>query len=251
MTRPQRLVFGEDAELYDRVRPSYPDELIDDVVGLVGTPCRAVDAGCGTGRVAVALADRGFQVVGVEPDPAMAAVARRNLAPYPCCEVEESDFEDWTPPLVGSFGLVTSGQAWHWIDSARGARVAERALRRGGWLAILRTDWEREATPLRRMIDAAYAEHEPGNSTCVAPEPGKRLVPEDSEFGEAVRREYRWSQTFTAAEWLELLRTASNHRLHPDQRREQLFAAISDAISAEGGTYQHRYLATLWALQRS
>jgi hypothetical protein len=41
MTRPQRLVFGEDAELYDRVRPSYPDELIDDVVRLVGTPCRA------------------------------------------------------------------------------------------------------------------------------------------------------------------------------------------------------------------
>jgi hypothetical protein len=49
MTRPQRLVFGEDAELYDRVRPSYPDELIDDVLRLVGTPCRAVDAGCGTG----------------------------------------------------------------------------------------------------------------------------------------------------------------------------------------------------------
>jgi SAM-dependent methyltransferase len=200
MTRPQRLVFGEDAELYDRVRPSYPDELIDDVVRLVGTPCRAVDAGCGTGRVAVALADRGVQVVGVEPDPAMAAVARRNLAPYPCCEVEESDFEDWTPPQVGSFDLVTSGQAWHWIEPARGTRVAERALRRGGWLAILRTDWERETTPLRRMIDAAYAEHEPGNSTCVAPEPGKRLVPEDSEFGEAVRREYRWSQTFAAAE---------------------------------------------------
>jgi SAM-dependent methyltransferase len=179
------------------------------------------------------------------------AVARRNLAPYPCCEVEESDFEDWTPPQVGPFDLVTSGQAWHWIEPARGTRVAERALRRGGWLAILRTDWEREATPLRRMIDAAYAEHEPGNSTCVAPEPRKTLVPEDSEFGEAVRREYRWSQTFTAAEWLELLRTASNHRLLPDERREQLFAAISDAISAEGGKYQHRYLANLWALQRS
>ena len=251
MTRPQRLVFGEDAELYDRVRPSYPDELIDDVVRLVGTPCRAVDAGCGTGRVAVALADRGVRVVGVEPDPAMAAVARRNLAPYPSCEVEESDFEDWRPPQLGSFDLVTSGQAWHWIEPACGARVAERALRRGGWLAIVRTDWEREATPLRRMIDDAYAEHEPGDTTFAASEPGKTLVPEDSEFGEAVRREYRWSQIYTAAEWLELLGTASNHRLLRDDRREQLFGAISDAISAEGGAYEHRYLATLWALQRS
>jgi hypothetical protein len=48
--REQRLVFGEDAEAYDRVRPSYPPELIDDVVVLAGRPCRAVDAGCGTGR---------------------------------------------------------------------------------------------------------------------------------------------------------------------------------------------------------
>jgi hypothetical protein len=72
------------------------------------------------------------------------------------------------------------------------------------------------------MIDDAYAEHDPGDSTFVAPKLGKTLVPQDSEFGEPVRREYRWLQTYTAAEWLELLRTASNHRLLPDDRREQL-----------------------------
>jgi SAM-dependent methyltransferase len=36
-----------------------------------------LDAGCGTGRVALELARRGLDVVGVDADPAMLAVARR------------------------------------------------------------------------------------------------------------------------------------------------------------------------------
>lgn len=40
-------------------------------------PRRVLDAGCGTGRVAVELARRGLDVVGVDVDAGMLAVARR------------------------------------------------------------------------------------------------------------------------------------------------------------------------------
>ena len=36
-----------------------------------------LDAGCGTGRVAIELSRRGYEVVGVDLDPSMLAVARR------------------------------------------------------------------------------------------------------------------------------------------------------------------------------
>ena len=39
---------------------------------------RVLDAGCGTGRVAIELARRGFPVLGVDADPAMLAAARAN-----------------------------------------------------------------------------------------------------------------------------------------------------------------------------
>jgi SAM-dependent methyltransferase len=39
-------------------------------------PARVLDAGCGTGRVAIELADHGIDVVGVDIDPAMLATAR-------------------------------------------------------------------------------------------------------------------------------------------------------------------------------
>lgn len=44
------------------------------------SPATVLDAGCGTGRVAVELARRGVEVVGVDADPSMLATARR-LAP--------------------------------------------------------------------------------------------------------------------------------------------------------------------------
>ena len=40
-------------------------------------PATVLDAGCGTGRVAIELARRGVDVVGVDLDPAMLQVARR------------------------------------------------------------------------------------------------------------------------------------------------------------------------------
>jgi SAM-dependent methyltransferase len=45
--------------------------------GLVGVGARILDAGCGTGRVAIRLAELGHDVVGVDVDESMLAVARR------------------------------------------------------------------------------------------------------------------------------------------------------------------------------
>ena len=44
---------------------------------------RVLDAGCGTGRVALELARRGLDVVGVDVDPDMLAVARRKAPDLP------------------------------------------------------------------------------------------------------------------------------------------------------------------------
>ena len=68
--------FGMDAEAYDRHRPSYPAVVVD--VLLAGDTHAVVDVGCGTGKLGRLLAERGADVVGVEPDERMAEVARRH-----------------------------------------------------------------------------------------------------------------------------------------------------------------------------
>ena len=46
------------------------------VTGLVSPPASVLDAGCGTGRIAVRLAELGYDVVGLDVDAGMLAVAR-------------------------------------------------------------------------------------------------------------------------------------------------------------------------------
>ncbi|MEH0416192.1 class I SAM-dependent methyltransferase [Streptomyces sp. B21-083] len=45
---------------------------------LLKPPARVLDAGCGTGRVAIRLAELGYNCTGVDVDPSMLAVARRD-----------------------------------------------------------------------------------------------------------------------------------------------------------------------------
>ena len=51
-------------------------------------PGRVLDAGCGTGRVAVELARRGIEVVGVDADASMIATARRRAPQLPWVEAD-------------------------------------------------------------------------------------------------------------------------------------------------------------------
>ena len=254
MVREQRVVYGEDPELYDRIRPGYPPELIDDVIALVGAGARAVDAGCGTGKAAVLLAARGLEGVGVDPDPAMVSVARRQLAGFAGWRVDLSPFEDWSPaPGTAPFELVVSAQAWHWFDPEASFRKAHELLKPGGWLVLW---WNGPAdfeSPARRAIDEAYAAHAPEivyRGVAGHPRPEIGPLRADVSFGPPVLRDYRWSCTYTATEWVDLVRTASDHRMLPTERREEALAAVVRAIEVHGGIYDHPYVCGLWAAQR-
>src|SRR5215469_491773 len=90
-------VFNEVPELYDRMRPAYPDELFSDLVAITGLDEQSavLEVGCGTGQATRSLAGLRCSVTAVEPGAAMAALARRNLEAFSNVEVETSRFEDW------------------------------------------------------------------------------------------------------------------------------------------------------------
>ncbi len=59
-----RKTFGEDAELYDRVRPTYPPGLYDELAALLGDVerPRVLEIGSGTGQATGPMVDRGWSV---------------------------------------------------------------------------------------------------------------------------------------------------------------------------------------------
>src|SRR5215467_9477189 len=112
MSREPRQTFDEVAELYDRVRPRYPAQLIDDVITSAAlTPqARLLEVGCGTGKATVDFAARGFRMVCLEPGANLARFARERLARFAHVEIVEQPLEAWEPEPE-SFDAVISAQA--------------------------------------------------------------------------------------------------------------------------------------------
>lgn len=134
------LSFDRIADLYDRVRCGYPDQLFDDIVTFTGSSSlkRALEIGCASGQATKPFATRGFQIICVEPGPNFARLARQNLAEYKNVEVVCASFEDWTGNPQ-TFDLVFSANAIHWVDREIRVQKTAQILRPGGTLAIFET----------------------------------------------------------------------------------------------------------------
>jgi len=242
----RRLAFGAVADEYDRVRPRYPDALVDAVVERAGIG-RALEIGCGTGIATVPFAGRGMEITAVEPSAAMAAVARRRLAAFPRVRIEESEFEAWSAPPE-PFDLVFCAQAWHWITPEARYGKAPSLLRDGGYLAV----FANIVTSDLPEAQAAYARWAPERFTDRGPAPSveeriaRLLDPMRARFREVEVLRWPWSRRFTAAEYVRLIATYSDHATVPEPRRTALLDAIAEAIENAGGTVERRYFAVLF-----
>jgi SAM-dependent methyltransferase len=116
--KPLRLTFDSAADLYDAARPSYPTELLDDLVDLADLKPgdRLLEIGCATGKATRPLLERGFSVVCVEMGARLAERAPRNLAGFQV-EIHVEPFETWGGEPQ-TFDLVYAATAWHWVDPA-------------------------------------------------------------------------------------------------------------------------------------
>lgn len=245
--KEQRLVFGEEPELYDRARPGYSDALVGDVLaygGLDAETCRALEVGAGTAKATVAFARNRVHVHALEPDAAMAAVARRNCEPYSHVEIEETSFEDWHLQ-ERAFELVFSAQAWHWVRPEERCARAAAALVPGGTLALFwhRVRWD-EGDPVRAELDTCYRRYAPELHARGPGFPGliEAKVEEDAhlelagraDFTDVTVHDHPWVQTFDADTYVDRLRTQSDHRLLPPEELERLLDAVRDVIVAHG-----------------
>jgi SAM-dependent methyltransferase len=135
--------FGRTAQDYSRHRAGFPAAFFERLtafeVGRVGQ--WVLDLGTGTGTVARGLAQRGCQVIGLDPSLALLGEAQgldgqaEVTVEYVNGLAERLSFASTT------FEVITAGQCWHWFDRAKVAQEVWRLLVPGGKLVIAHFDW--------------------------------------------------------------------------------------------------------------
>jgi SAM-dependent methyltransferase len=258
-------VFNEVPDLYDRVRPGYPDELFADLVTITGMDERSsvLEVGCGTGQATRSLAELGCSVTAIEPGVDLAALTRQRLAASRKVEVETSTFEEWED-RGRRFDVVVAASAWHWVDPSIGWRRAHDVLRPGGWMALLgnvvvRRSGEPEVYAQTADLHERFSTGNPGwglppvEDDVRTSDEGWGLVANPGElFGRTIVRWYPTVQWFDGDGFADLLRSTSLYRrLDPDVR-EPLLDAITERIRTRmGDRASRRYLSVLRVGQRA
>lgn len=118
------------------LRPPYPAEIIDILVGLaIDEPRTVLDAGCGRGEMARPLAPRVTRVDALDPSPGMLAEGRRLPGgDAPNLTWIQGYAED--APLRPPYALIVAAASLHWMDWAVVLPRFRDALTQNGVLAL-------------------------------------------------------------------------------------------------------------------
>jgi SAM-dependent methyltransferase len=210
--------FVRAADVYERARPSYPQDAIEWLVAQTGLApgSTVVDLGAGTGKLTRLLLPTGARVVAVEPIAEMRA------------HIDGAEVVDGTAEAIplpdGSADAVTVAQAFHWFDHGRALPEIHRVLREEGSLVLV---WNMRDLddPVQRGVEELLQplrDGVPGQVAGAWREPLER----SRLFGSAVVREFTYEQRFTTDDLCDRVASTSFVAAMSALDREELLVRV-------------------------
>lgn len=143
----------------DRVNAAHPWSHNDAYAGFVVRHTRAVrrrggatavDVGCGTGNLLAELAEVFPSVIGIEPDPATAAIAARRFAGT-TVQIHDRAFGSEPPD---AYDLIVFVASLHHMPLRQALQEARAAIRPGGRVVIIGVARETSRDALRSVVSS-------------------------------------------------------------------------------------------------
>jgi ubiquinone/menaquinone biosynthesis C-methylase UbiE len=130
--------FATTVPLYEKLRPPYPAVFFRNIARRLhlGREHALIDLGTGPGLLALGFAPYVGRVVGVDPEPAMLAAARKAAADASKAITLIESKAEALPSDVGKFDVVTIGRALHWMDVDAIATLFERLVAPDGTILV-------------------------------------------------------------------------------------------------------------------
>ncbi len=239
--------FNTVADLYEKIRPGYPDELYQALFSYapLDTFRCALEIGIGAGQATPPVLETGCSLTAVEYGDQLAQLCRKKFGEHPRFSVVTGKFEDAGLP-EDSFDLVYSASAFHWIPEEIGYPKVFRILKSGGAFArFANHPYQAKDNPaLFEEIQRAYAEYyypyykkRQGKLSEYTEEQAaaRAAIADKYGFADTQYVLFHRVRTLSAAEYRALIGTYSDHITIERSIRERFFDTIEDTINRHGG----------------
>jgi ubiquinone/menaquinone biosynthesis C-methylase UbiE len=227
--RYQRGLFDSVASLYQATRPGYPAELAGfvAVTAGIGPGSPVLEVGCGTGQLTEALVPLGCALTAIDLGASMIEAARERV-PGGSVTFQAVAFEDLNAD-AGSFDLIVSAAAFHWIDPEVRFRQAARLLRPGGWLAVTGCS-EHYEDPPGPALDELWLARAADDGAWATRPADAAAISDSGLFEVPVRRTFTQRATYSAEDVIGVENTRATSLSWPQDVRDGFNAELRQLL---------------------
>lgn len=222
-------LFSAGSQLYQQARPSYPPEIVQEILKHVPASAFAWDCGAGSGQFTQLLAPYFDQVVATD-----ISEQQLQLAPYFDNVSYQLQSSEQTTFAAHSFDLITVAQAIHWFDFDAFYREVVRTLKPEGILAVIGYGLVQvENEQINQLIKQIYCEKLNGYW-----DPERRYIDEEYQtipfpFREIILPTFKMKYQWTAAQLLKYLSTWSAVRHYSEKNNKHPLLALAEILTSD------------------
>ena len=259
MPKERKETFNEISKEYERIRPTYPRELFDDIVEYSGIKedSKILEIGCGTGKATQGFVNLGYKnITCIELGSELAKLTKEKFRKEKTINVCNTSFEEWSNG-EDCFDLAIAATSFHFIDPKIGYPKVSDLLSKKGSIAFFWAVHVQSYDNIYSDIRKLYNKYAPDldDSKMSTPEETinytKNIILKFNLFEDLIIKKYKWNQIYTAEEYITLINTHSKHRLLTDDERMLLFDGITNVINKHGGKIEKQHLVALYLARKN
>lgn len=238
--------FDTVVSTYEKMRPGYVDALYQSIFDYIPIHQKnnVLEIGIGSGQATLPILQTGCNFTAVEYGEHFSELCRKKFQEYSNFSIITDKFENITN---GTYDLVFSATAFHWIPEDIGYPKVYSLLKKGGAFAQFANHpyLDKENPSLTEEIEQIYDEYyyryydknqKPVQEYCEERARQKSMIAKKYGFEDLRYSLFHRTRTFSAKEYIMLLNTYSDHIAIEKPVRTKFFSEIEMAINTQGGT---------------
>lgn len=238
-------VFKDIISDYEIARPGYPIELFNDIVDFskLKNDAEVLEIGSGPGQATDYFVKNRYSITGLEIEEKQVQYLLEKYSEYHNFNSICSSFEEYEGSK-GTYDLIFSATAFHWIKPEVGYPKAYNLLKKNGVIAVF---WHMSSivepqTEMLIEIRNIYRKLAPEFDDYVSLNEAEDLhnlrlseIQTNNLFDRPVSRIYRWDDEYTTERYLKLINSFSNFHDLDSDKKKAILETVADYINSKNG----------------